>query len=332
MLTRHTFPAILALVDDRGSKRKPGERFEPLSLLEQRIAALAASQHGVVALSQLLGFGLSAAAVRHRVAIGLLHRVHAGVYAVGYPRLTRKGRYMAAVLACGERSALSHRSAADHRELRRSSRAGIDVISPRRPGRRRAGIDAHTSSTLLARDIEVVDGIRCTSVARTLLDLAAVLPRRAVERACDEAAFREVLDAREIDDVLARAGRHKGAGVLRAILADHSPGTTRTRNDLEEAFLAICDRAGLPRPEVNAWIPLEPTGYEADFLWRSFGLIAETDGGSAHTTRHAFEHDRKRDQRLAVAGWRVVRFPWMQVFDDPRSVEATLRGLLLRAA
>jgi predicted transcriptional regulator of viral defense system len=315
-----------------GAKRKPGKRFEPPTPLDLRIAQLADCQHGVIALLQLLGLGLSAAAVRHRVAIGQLHRVHAGVYAVGYPRLTRKGHYMAAVLACGRRSALSHRSAATHRELWYSSRGLIDVISPRRPGRRRAGIDAHTSSTLLARDVEEVDGIPCTSVARTLLDLGAVVPRRVVERAFDEAAFREVLDATAIEDVLARAGHHRGAGVLRAILAEHVPGSTRTRNDLEEAFLAICDRGGLPRPEVNAWIAIEPNGYEADFLWRTQRFVAETDGGAAHTTRRAFERDRRRDQQLTLAGYRVVRFTYNQVLGAPADVERTIRGLLRQGA
>jgi hypothetical protein len=137
-----------------------------------------------------------------------------------------------------------------------------------------------------------------------------------------------VLDAREIEDVLSRAGNHRGAGVLRAVLADHAVGTTRTRNDLEEAFLAICDAAGLPRPAVNAWIGLDPTGYEADFLWRAEGLIAEVDGGASHGTSHAFISDRVRDQRLMLAGFRVVRFPWQQVFDEPETVAATVRELL----
>ena len=224
------------------------------------------SQHDVVALWQLVALGLSADAVRKRVTAGRLHRIHEGVYAVGVPRLTRQGRYMAAVLACGRRSALSHRSAADLRSLLHSSRDAVDVISSSRPGRRRAGIDAHTSSTLLTRDVEDVDGIRCTTVARTLLDLAAVVSRRSVERAVDQAEVLQVLDARQIEDVLDRAGNHPGAGILRAVLAEHAPASTRTRNDLEEAFLAICRAANLHQPEVNAWIALEPIGYEADFL------------------------------------------------------------------
>ena len=313
-------------------KRSSGDRFQQHPPLDWLIAARSREQHGVIALWQLLDLGLSSSAVRHRVTVGRLHRIHAGVYAVGHARLTRDGCYMAAVLACGRGAALSHRSAADKRALRRTDRATIDVISPRQRGRGRAGIDAHTSTTLLPSDIEIVDGIPCTTVARTLLDLAAVMPRDAVERAFDQADHLQVLDVREIEDVLARAGGHRGAGVLRAILADRSRAPALTRNRLEQAFLAICRGAGVPLPEVNAWIAVEPTGYEADFLWRKQRLIAETDGRDVHTTRQAFEHDRIRDQQLMLLGYRVVRFPWQQVLGEPATVDATIRALLRQAA
>jgi hypothetical protein len=327
VLFRHTIRAIVPCMPRRGSKRSSYERFEPPIPLDVLISELAFSQHGVVGLRQVLDLGLSAPAIRHRVTAGRLHRVHAGVFAVGHAPLTHRGRYMAAALACGSDSGLAHRSAADLRSLRYSSRSAIDVISPRRPGRKRAGIDAHTSSTLLPRDVEKVDGIPCTTVARTLLDLGAVLPPRAVERAVGEAERLRVFDMAQLEDVLERAGGHRGARVLRAVLRNYT-GPTFTRNDLEEAVLAICRSAGLPRPDVNAWIALDPIGYEADFLWRSHMLIAEADGRDAHTTHYAFEHDRLRDQRLMLAGYRVVRFPRRQVFDDPLSVAATLRGLL----
>jgi very-short-patch-repair endonuclease len=258
--------------------------------------------------------------------------VHAGVFAVGHMPLTLDGRYMAAVLACGRGSALSHRSAAAKLGLRPTSRAAIDVTTPRQGARGRKGIDAHRSTKLLPLDVDEVDGIRCTSVAWTLLDFAAVVPRRAVERAFDQAELLEVLDAAAIEDVLARAGGHRGAGVLRAILDHHAPASTLTRTELEELFLALCRARGVPDPRVNAWIPLEPTGYEADFLWREAWLIVEVDGHAVHTTRRAFEHDRRRDQRLTLAGWRVVRFTWRQVVRDPAFVAATVAGLLARAA
>lgn len=228
--------------------------------LDRAIADLAAAQHGLIALSQLRDLGLGARGVSHRVSRGALHRVHRGVYGVGHPLLTKQGRYMGAVLACGPGSALSYRSAADLRSLRRTSRTGIDVSSPRRAGRPIAGIDVHSGAALLERDVEIVDGIPCTSVARTLLDLGAVLPRRVVERAFNQAEVLRVVDMTQINDVLSRAGGHRGAAVLRAIIRDYA-GSTLTRNDLEEAFLAICRTAGLPEPEVNVWIALEPIGY-----------------------------------------------------------------------
>jgi hypothetical protein len=313
-------------------KRPHAGRFVHDPSLDRLIASLALVQHGVVGLSQLLDLGLSSSAVRSRVAAGRLHRVHAGVYAVGHASLTLDGAFMAAVLACGRDSALSHRSAGHKLELRFSARTAIDVITPRQAGRGRAGIDAHTSTTLLPRDVIEIDGIRCTSVARTLLDLAAVLRRGAVERAFDQAEVLQVLDAREIEDVLERGGGHRGSGMLRSILHDHERRPSLTREGLEAQFLALCRAADLPRPAVNAWIALEPTGYEADFLWRAERLIAEVDGRDVHTTRRAFGHDRRRDQRLMLAGFRVVRFTWQQVTDDPRDVEATLRALMKQAA
>jgi hypothetical protein len=300
--------------------------------VERLLAELAFDQKGVVALWQLAERGLSARAVSHRVASGRMHRVHAGVYAIGHAPLTRDGWYMAAVLACGRDSALSHRSAAAKRELRATSRAAVDVTTPRQGGRGRKGIDAHHSTTLLPRDIEVVDGIRCTTVARTLLDLAAVVPRRAVERAFDQAEVLRVLDARQIEDVVARTRGHRGNAVLRSILDHHAPASTVTRNGLEEGMLAICRASGLPQPEVNARVGLEPTGYEADFLWRAQRTIVEVDGRDVHTTRRAFEEDRRRDQRLMLAGYRVVRFTWRQVTFNPREVEDTLGELLRHAA
>lgn len=238
---------------------------------------------------------------------------------------------MAAVLACGTDAALSCRECASWRDLRPGGRSRVDVVTPRRAGRGRAGIDAHTSATLLPRDVEVINGIRCTTVARTLLDLAAVLPRHVVERAFDQAEVLEKLDARQIDDVLERTRGHRGNAILRAVLAEHTPGSTVTRSKLEERFLAICRSAGLPQPQVNVWIPLEPDGYEADFVWRAQGWIAEVDGEGVHATRRAFDRDRRRDQRLMLAGFRVVRFPERQIVDDPAAVASTMLALLRQA-
>jgi hypothetical protein len=297
--------------------------------LDRVIAELVERQHGVVSLPQLTAMGLSTRGIGHRVAAGRLHRVHRGVYAVGHALVTLKGRWMAAVLACGPDALLSHRSAAALWGLRESARTNIDVTSPRRAGRSRDGLDVHRADTLLPQDATNVDGIPCTTVARTLLDLAEVVNRRQVERACDQADLERLLDATALDAVLTRAHGRRGSPVLRSILDEHAIGQTVTRSEMEERFLTLCDRAGLPRPEVNVWIALPHGGHaQADFLWREHRLIVETDGRAAHGTRRAFEHDRRRDQRLVLAGWRVIRVTWRQLTREPEELARILQALL----
>jgi predicted transcriptional regulator of viral defense system len=316
-------------MDGSGESRSSAARNSP-DPLDGRIADVAFGQHGVVAGWQLVELGLSANAARKRVAAGRLHRVHRGVFAVGHARLTQHGRFMAAVLASGRDAAASHYCSGVLWHLGLGVRRLIDVTTTSGAcGRTLAGIRVHRSTTLLPRDVTVRDHIPCTSLARTLLDIAQTATRRDVERACDRADHSRELDMNAIDDVLDRASGRRGATLLRAVLAGHRVGSTLTRNDLEEAFLAICRAIGCPPDGANVWIPFpDGGGAEADFLYRDRTLIAEVDGRDPHTTRKAFTADRRRDQRLMLLGWRVVRFTWQQVTFEPADVAATLRGLL----
>jgi hypothetical protein len=299
---------------------------------DAEIARLADRQHGVVSLVQLIAFGLSASAVRSRVGAGRLHPVHRSVYAVGRRRLTARGIWMAAVLACGEGARLSHRSAAALQGLRPDNRPVSDVTVPRGSARSRPGIHVHRSATLTDADATTCDGIPCTSVARTLLDLAEVVDRRGLERAIEQAEIQRVFDLRAVEDVLARAhgrqgGRRRGAALLRAVLADLGEPTL-TASELEERFLAICRDAGLPTPEVNAWLDIDDEpAIKADFLWRRERLVVETDGFGSHGTRQAFERDRRRDQRLRLAGYAPVRFTRRQIVREPERVGRTTAAL-----
>ncbi len=280
--------------------------------LDRRIGALADRQHGVIALAQLVSLGLSPSAVRDRVAAGGLRRLYRGVFAFGHTALRPEGCVLAAVLACGPDAVASHRAAADIQGLLRSARARVDVTSPGRAPRRRKGIDAHGSRTLAPADVTTVRGIPCTSVARTLLDLADVMDRRSLERACEQAEVLRVFDRSEIEQLLERAQGRKGATLLAAVLTDHHTLETFTRSELEARFLRLCKKAGVPRPRVNEKVE----NLEVDFHWPAERLIVETDGYATHGTRSAFESDRARDRRLTKAGWRVVRFTWRQLEQD----------------
>jgi very-short-patch-repair endonuclease len=290
------------------------------------LADLASAQHGVVARSQLMKLGFSRQAIEHRLNRGRLHRVHWGVYAVGHPGLTREGRWMAALLVCGPEAVLSHRSAATAWDIYPSTRTAVDVIAPRaRRGHR--GVDAHVVRSLDPADVVHVHGLRRTTVARTLVDLASLIDRAGVERAWRRAAMLDLLDVRAVERVRASGRGRRGAGLVRSLLAEDGVDGI-TRSQLEEHFLTLCRSASLPLPEVNTRIDANGTTYEVDFLWRQHHLVAETDGWGPHHTRAAFESDRRRDADLLVAGLRVVRFTWRQITREPGAVAATLGALL----
>jgi predicted transcriptional regulator of viral defense system len=296
--------------------------------------ALATQQHLVVALDQFVELGLSARAVQHRAARSHLHRVYAGVYSLVPPSLlTRQGKWMAAVLACGEGAVVSHRTAAKLHGLLSYQGTKVDVTVPGRRHRKPGGrVVVHRSTTLTSKDVTVVENIPGTTVARTLLDLAEVVDRRRHERAFDQAEIEQVLDIAAIEDQIRRNGTRTAARKTRALLAEHYPGSTPTESGLEEAFLALCRRAGLPEPELQQWIYLPDGGdpIRADFLWRREGVIVETDGERVHDTRQRRRNDRRKDQRLTVYGFRPVRTDGQQVFERPAELEARLKALISR--
>jgi hypothetical protein len=173
-----------------------------------------------------------------------------------------------------------------------------------------------------------VDGIPCTTVARTLLDLADLVDRHWVERACERAETLGLFDGRAVEAALVRSTGRAGCASLMAATAAWRPEASLSRSELERRFLELCATAGAPTPEPNAWIALPDGGLEVDFLWRTRRVVVETDGHRFHGTRPAFERDRRRDQRLLVAGFVVARFSWRQVLEKPLEVAATVRALL----
>lgn len=275
------------------------------------IARRAAAQHGVITTAQLLGTGMLSSGVTDRVHAGRLHRIHRGVYAVGHPMLSDEGQWMAAVLAHGDRAVLSHTSAAAlwgiRRRAHRPAASGdhgesdpVHVTIPGTPGRMaRRGIALHRSLTLAAADCTRRDGIPVTTPARTLDDLRPLLSPAQFARAVREAEF------------------------LRLPIGDRF-GSDRARTDLEQLFVAMCRRHRLPTPAINTVIDQ----YEVDFVWSEHLLIVEIDGWESHRTRSAFEEDRARDARLALFGYRVIRFTWRQIDRNPREVAKTIRTLL----
>lgn len=296
---------------------------------ERALAELAGRQCGVVARWQMVSLGFGSDAITHRLAVGRLHIVFAGVYAVGHPAIGREGRWMAAVLASGEGAVLSHRSAACLWGLRIEAPVADEVTISRSTGHIR-GLCRHRS-ILRSDELAVRDRIPITCVARTLFDIAARSTPWEFERAVREAEFLRLPQAPSLEEVYERRRGRRGAKLVRATLESLArlPGGT-SRSGLEDRFLRFVYRVGLPAPETNVLLRLESATYEADCVWREQRVIAELDGHQAHGTRSAFERDRERDRRLQVQGWRVIRITWRHL-DQPESLARDLRGLLALA-
>jgi predicted transcriptional regulator of viral defense system len=298
---------------------------EFIQLLDVRIAGLADAQHGVVSLGQLERLGLSPRAVRNRVATGRLHRVHRGVYAVGRARLSVHGRRMAAVLACGPGAVLSHRTAAAALGLQRAG-ARIEVTVPSRSARRRSGLIVHRSPGLHPEDTTTVNGIPCTTTARTLLDLAAVASATELARAIEAAERLRLFDLHAVEAQLERAPGHPGAARLRAALVAYSEPPP-SREEFERLGFEVLARTPLGRPLVNTLIDTAEEQLEVDFCWPDRRLIVEADSWEFHKTRAAFERDRRRDLLLRAAGWTVIRITWRQLTQRPHEVIAAITAV-----
>lgn len=302
------------------------ERTESDPHPDAMIARLAAAQHGVVSRRQLLAAGFAPSMITRRVESGHLVPLHRGVYAVGHAHLTRDGHWMAAVLAAGP--LLSHRDAAALHGLRPpGNHRRTHVTTPARAAST-SKLQLHRTTVLdPRRDATTVDGIPVTAVARTLVDLAGIVPQEQLAKALEEAERQRVLDVRAIEDVLRRtSGRHgRGHAVIRAVLERHATTALQfTRSPLEDAFLRLLDVHGLPRPATNMWIG----DIEVDACWPDRRVAAELDGGRAHMTRSAFVRDRERSNALQNRGWIVLRFTHGHVVREPGAVARTVATAL----
>ena len=292
-----------------------------LLALERKIEALA-RPHGVAGREQLLAAGITVPAIDNRVQSGWLRPLHRGVYAVG-PIQSDEAPEMAAVLACGERAVLSHRSAAAlWRLLSKHADERIELTVAAGHVPRRSGIRIHKTARLMADEVTTLRRIRITTPARTVLDLAACVSTREVEQAVAQTERRYLTSRDKLLALLARYPARPGTPKLRELLNGHA-NPALTRSEAEERFLALVRRSGLPAPETNVRLH----GHELDFLWREEGFAVEVDGYAFHGDRDSFESDRRRDAVLASHGLQVIRITWRQIEAEP---EATL-VLLVRA-
>lgn len=268
------------------------------------IRGLAERQHGVMAHRQLVELGLGPRLLSRRREAGLLIPLHKGVYALAHQRISREGRWMAAVLACGPGAVLSHFYAGRLWGLC-GSRGEIEVLRQSggfRPQGHRS-VRLHQTRRLLSFEVTVERGIPTAAMERVLLDLAARTDSKRLERMFVQAYKRDDFSWSRLGRIITRRRGCKGVGKLRRIALEVDPGALDTKSIPEVDFLALWREVSLVTPSVNVLVG----GHLVDFLWPEQKVVVETDSWSFHGDPLAFEKDYQRDVELTAAGYDVHR-------------------------
>jgi uncharacterized protein DUF559 len=304
-------PDVVDIRIHSGSKRQP------------RPAELATEQGGPISREQLLALGVTPGAIKSWLRSGRLHCYLRNVYLLGHEAVTVKGRMLAPVLAYAPGAVLSHRSAAMWWGFSQTARSKVDVTVPGRTRRKQDGIDLHLVRTLDPLDTTEHDGVPITTVPRTLLDLAEVVPPRHLGRAVNEAERLRLFDAAAMEELVARSPGRRGLKPLRDLLSDFLP-EPHLRSEFERLFREFCIDFALPVPDMN----VDVLGYEVDAHWPGTNLIVELDSRAFHLNPKAFEEDRRRDAALMLAGYRVLRVTFSQLTREPNDLAMRISRLL----
>jgi very-short-patch-repair endonuclease len=285
------------------------------------LAEAAGAQRGLVTRSQLVGLGFSPKAIEHRVAIGALHRVHRGVFAVGTPVLQPLGAETAGLLYAGDDAVLSHESAAALWGLAtHPSFVVITMIG--RHARAQPGLRIHEVKALDLRDVSIHQGFPVTSPARTVIDCAA---RGDIEDMLNEARAQKLVTDDALHAAIARCPTRAGTRAVRHMLAaEQDTGYDQSR--AERLLKRLIRAADLERAVHNVKIEAK----RVDAFWPRHNLVLEVDGHKWHGHRQAFERDRARDQKLVAAGYAVIRVTWRQLTEQPMMVMARIAQALAR--
>ncbi len=272
---------------------------------------------------------MSDAVVDHAIATGRLFPVFRGAYSVGHPGVGRHGRLLAAILACGTGSVLTHGTAAALLGLWERYPRLIDVVAPVQAGRKIEGIRRRHTPLPPPSGHRFEHGIPCADPSHAIVDIAGIASEKTLRRTVERAAILGVLDVPEIDSIVAGA-RRRGSPLLRSVLEGwrgHTPGV-RIRSPLEAKLLQMLTLRDMPTPECNVELRVGNETFEVDFLWRRTRVIVEADGAKFHDNPQAERRDRRRDYVLTTAGYRVHRLRWHDLEERPEAAMHDIAGLL----
>jgi very-short-patch-repair endonuclease len=274
---------------------------------------------------------MSEAAIDHAIASGRLYPIFRGAFGVGHAGVGRHGRMLAATLACGEGSVVSHGTAAALLGLWERHPSEVDVIAPVQAGRKIGGIRRRHTPPPSPRDVHIHLSVPCTSPSRTIVDVAGIVGEAALRRTIEQAAVNRMLNVPEIDLILA-GPRRRGSPLLRTVLDNwrRYPPAMRLRSRMEAMLLPLLSSRGIPMPQCNEVLTVGGERFEVDFLWSRQRLIVEADGARYHDNPEARFRDRRRDRILGAAGYRTWRLQWDDLTHRPEETMAQLVRRLRR--
>jgi very-short-patch-repair endonuclease len=292
---------------------------------------LATAQHGVASREQMRALGWSDKAIDHALASDRLRPVFRGVYMLGGTAISARGRLRAATLACGDGTVISHRSAAALLKLLNEGPVVIDVIAPGDHGRKIDGIRFHRVRAPRREETGTVDGIPCTSPARTLVDLAGTVGDWTLRGCFERAAQRKCLDIAAIEASM-DPGR-RGIGSVRRLVEEWRRAAPvakkgRLKSPLEAKVLPLLLQQNLPAPHLNAPVQIADGRIEVDFFWPDHRFALEADSRDFHGTAVAFERDRWRDRELLRAGYTSLRVTHHQAETEATAIAETIAARL----
>ena len=283
------------------------------------MAGIAGRDHGIVARGELLDAGLSAAGIARRVQKGLLFPEYRGVWCVGQPASTREARYMAAVKAGPADALLAEHAAAHVWGLVKGTPPQPRIVSSHEC--KVPGLRARRCRGLAAADGARWKSIPITTVPRTLVDLAPLLPLDALARACHEAGVLHRTTPRQVEAVLKRRPNSPGAAKLRVIIRGGEPVAL---SKLERAFVRLLREQRLPLQVTNR----RAGSKRVDCRWPEHRLTVELDSFRFHNSRYSWEQDYRRERDARDRGDEFRRFTWADVSEDPSYMLRELRELL----
>ena len=299
------------------------------------VSDVAGKQAGVVSRDQLLDLGFSSSAIQRAVSDGTFVWQHQGIYRVASAPASREARLWAAVLWAGEGAVLSHLTAAWLWKLDGIGFAPPDELDVSVPARR---VVLHSTNVRVHR-VKILEPVKdfasyrrfpCTSLARTVVDLAGVLPADELESAFNSAVRRDKANRDAIDAVLRRLGTRGRVGLasLVEIALRDDLGVTDSR--LEDKVRIALRRARIPLPIPQLEIPgIDgfPIG-RFDFAWPEKSVVLCCDSWAFHGGRDMFEKDRRHSSALMAAGWLPIPITWQRLHNDLDGFLSELREAL----